>query len=322
MQKFTVVRMASEEVRRQQLQPGGLTRATLRQYLQTNSQYTTTPVHRILLRSHIIKETTKVKLVRDNTTLRFKYISDVPATLDIYVGVPKSAVLRMNDELERVASKKPKKGIFAERGGNANKRTSGGDAENVVLKPGDYINKLDPIKLPPAASQTVEIALQKEWLTKVVQYPQRYMLLLHLVPDNTNRFDITNLGALGKDLKEGIDASEFTLAQSGTIPPSAGSAAMDAAISTSKCERQVVRTPQGLFDVQEMFGLDDNMDCTICFTNPKDVVLLPCRHVNMCHECHSNSNNPVTTCPVCRVEIKSFMRFTATQTAGKGLTRM
>lgn len=41
--------------------------------------------------------------------------------------------------------------------------------------------------------------------------------------------------------------------------------------------------------LEELFGLEEGeVDCTVCLCEPKDIVLLPCRHVCICHQCHAN----------------------------------
>lgn len=48
--------------------------------------------------------------------------------------------------------------------------------------------------------------------------------------------------------------------------------------------------------------IPENQLCTVCRTNPKEVVLLPCGHVCICEDCNIDI---VDQCPVCRAEIQS-----------------
>ncbi|KAG8457151.1 hypothetical protein KFE25_004118 [Diacronema lutheri] len=44
-------------------------------------------------------------------------------------------------------------------------------------------------------------------------------------------------------------------------------------------------------------------ECVICLSEPKSVLLLPCRHLCCCHDCFTQ----VDKCPVCRTEFDSFV---------------
>lgn len=49
----------------------------------------------------------------------------------------------------------------------------------------------------------------------------------------------------------------------------------------------------------ENYFTDDERSCVVCFTNPKDIVLIPCGHVCACKYCLEQ----VTNCPICRKAI-------------------
>jgi hypothetical protein len=46
-------------------------------------------------------------------------------------------------------------------------------------------------------------------------------------------------------------------------------------------------------------------DCSICLTEVKNVILLPCRHCCVCHQCFEK----IDKCPVCRSQFTSFIRY-------------
>ena len=122
--------------------------------------------------------------------------------------------------------------------------------------------------------------------------------------------------------------TEFIVA---TLPPRDANAPMEtpeAAIARVKFDRQLVfSSSDHLVDVQvrlkfdfhhhpaslqDVFGMDEeSQDCTICWSDPKEVILLPCRHVNVCQNCMQN----LSKCPVCRAPISNFLRFTASAAA-------
>eukprot|EP00743_Colponemidia_sp_Colp-15_P005864 GILK01006303.1.p1 GENE.GILK01006303.1~~GILK01006303.1.p1 ORF type:complete len:585 (-),score=73.52 GILK01006303.1:131-1786(-) len=69
--------------------------------------------------------------------------------------------------------------------------------------------------------------------------------------------------------------------------------------------RQLVITETDMLELQEVFGLgnEDDNDCVICMTDPKDTVLLPCRHACVCSGCFRH----IDKCPVCRTAVKSHI---------------
>jgi len=62
-----------------------------------------------------------------------------------------------------------------------------------------------------------------------------------------------------------------------------------------------------IYVVEEIYGLDDanSPECVICLTDPKDITLLPCRHVCVCQECSKH----IDRCPVCRSPFDNYMCF-------------
>lgn len=65
----------------------------------------------------------------------------------------------------------------------------------------------------------------------------------------------------------------------------------------------------------------NSKQCVVCFTNPRDIVFIPCGHFAVCGSCLAsmidnedltvNLNNqvlPVKTCPICRAKIYQYSR--------------
>ena len=73
------------------------------------------------------------------------------------------------------------------------------------------------------------------------------------------------------------------------------------------CRQLIIPPSNAVYCLEELFGVDasSSSDCLVCLTEPKDVLLLPCRHVSICHTCHKS----VTRCPVCRSSIQNYMRW-------------
>lgn len=67
---------------------------------------------------------------------------------------------------------------------------------------------------------------------------------------------------------------------------------------------QVVVTSRDIISASKIFGFNEqggtgggeSSECTVCLTEPKDTVLLPCRHLCVCHTCFTH----IDKCPVCR----------------------
>jgi E3 ubiquitin-protein ligase MUL1 len=49
-------------------------------------------------------------------------------------------------------------------------------------------------------------------------------------------------------------------------------------------------------------GLSDIQICTVCLTNPKEIILIPCGHVCVCADCCLKLHSK---CPVCRQSVSS-----------------
>ena len=47
-------------------------------------------------------------------------------------------------------------------------------------------------------------------------------------------------------------------------------------------------------------GLGDDNACVICTSDPKEILLLPCRHVALCKGCYDELKHRSRQCPICR----------------------
>lgn len=81
----------------------------------------------------------------------------------------------------------------------------------------------------------------------------------------------------------------------------------------------------GVWNINDIFGLESKshnptmesrrrlsansieiaQSCSICMTEIKNIILLPCRHFCVCHQCFDK----IDKCPVCRSAIISFVRY-------------
>ncbi|KAH8585183.1 ring domain containing [Cryptosporidium sp. chipmunk genotype I] len=71
--------------------------------------------------------------------------------------------------------------------------------------------------------------------------------------------------------------------------------------------KQVMSNSHGvLIEPYDTYGLeDDELDCLICMSNPKDVILLPCRHCISCESCLRSLRQD--KCPLCRTTFSGFV---------------
>ncbi len=56
------------------------------------------------------------------------------------------------------------------------------------------------------------------------------------------------------------------------------------------------------------FVCRDDLACVVCFSNLKNVLFMPCRHIATCSECADKKNAAgvpfIVTCPMCNKRIK------------------
>ena len=112
------------------------------------------------------------------------------------------------------------------------------------------------------------------------------------------------------------DSSPTPSGRSLSLSPAAAAEGESAALPSSSLDhflthirfcRQLLVTPaHSVYEMEELFGLEaEARDCIVCLSERKDIVLLPCRHVAVCHACHRN----VTKCPVCRSAILNYCKW-------------
>jgi hypothetical protein len=48
-------------------------------------------------------------------------------------------------------------------------------------------------------------------------------------------------------------------------------------------------------------------ECVICYTENRDTVVLPCRHLCLCYKCAQIVRMQSNKCPLCRTRMSSFI---------------
>jgi hypothetical protein len=54
---------------------------------------------------------------------------------------------------------------------------------------------------------------------------------------------------------------------------------------------------------KKIYEVSDEPECTICMTDNKEIVLIPCGHYLMCNTCYTELKKRM--CPICRREVSS-----------------
>jgi len=52
---------------------------------------------------------------------------------------------------------------------------------------------------------------------------------------------------------------------------------------------------------------DSNTVCVVCLTEPRDTLVMPCRHMCLCSGC-AESVSRQGTCPICRTRIEGLLK--------------
>jgi len=62
------------------------------------------------------------------------------------------------------------------------------------------------------------------------------------------------------------------------------------------------------FIVKEIYGFQQDEDCSVCLTEKKNTVLLPCHHLCVCDSCALVLTTTINKCPICRSLIRSMIQ--------------
>eukprot|EP01062_Namystynia_karyoxenos_P058848 TRINITY_DN5030_c1_g1_i2.p1 TRINITY_DN5030_c1_g1~~TRINITY_DN5030_c1_g1_i2.p1 ORF type:complete len:393 (+),score=110.40 TRINITY_DN5030_c1_g1_i2:62-1180(+) len=53
---------------------------------------------------------------------------------------------------------------------------------------------------------------------------------------------------------------------------------------------------------------EDETACVVCLTEPRDTLIMPCRHMCLCSGCASSLRKQMNKCPICRTRIESMLK--------------
>jgi len=63
---------------------------------------------------------------------------------------------------------------------------------------------------------------------------------------------------------------------------------------------------------------DDNTECVVCMSSPKDTMVLPCRHMCLCNPCAEVLRFETNKCPICRADYHSLLQIRVLQPRVEG----
>ncbi|EEA05215.1 zinc finger, C3HC4 type domain-containing protein [Cryptosporidium muris RN66] len=130
--------------------------------------------------------------------------------------------------------------------------------------------------------------------------------------DKNTNYTISSIASDKKNIQNITDISQFTFCRINITNNN-----QKDKLNIIRVIRQCVKYNGKVFELQDLYGLNitnssineqnksndkysqDDL-CVICLTNPKQTILLPCRHACLCIECTSNLLARKISCPVCR----------------------
>lgn len=100
---------------------------------------------------------------------------------------------------------------------------------------------------------------------------------------------------------EATDPSSVSAVVSAT-PTAGGNGGANTSITTNTGVLAITASSSGAGG-GDAGGEDLSEECVICLTDPKDTLLLPCRHLCVCSDCFRH----VDKCPVCRAAFDNYI---------------
>jgi len=73
--------------------------------------------------------------------------------------------------------------------------------------------------------------------------------------------------------------------------------------------------------VHDIYGTDEGREiseeCVICMTEARNTVVIPCRHMCLCHQCAEVLRHQSNKCPICRGPVRSLLKIEISTGASK-----
>eukprot|EP00698_Gefionella_okellyi_P004833 TRINITY_DN14473_c0_g1_i1.p1 TRINITY_DN14473_c0_g1~~TRINITY_DN14473_c0_g1_i1.p1 ORF type:complete len:333 (+),score=80.12 TRINITY_DN14473_c0_g1_i1:83-1081(+) len=96
--------------------------------------------------------------------------------------------------------------------------------------------------------------------------------------------------------------------------------------------KQEIKLEGVLYSLQEIYGMghtdsahrdhatteddDDSAECVVCMNEPREVMVLPCRHMCLCQGCADMLRFQSNKCPICRAFVQQLLRVQVAQQDG------
>ncbi|XP_030877728.1 E3 ubiquitin-protein ligase MGRN1-like [Leptonychotes weddellii] len=56
---------------------------------------------------------------------------------------------------------------------------------------------------------------------------------------------------------------------------------------------------------------DNSSECVVCLSDPRDTLILPCRHLCLCNSCADTLRYQASNCPICRLPFRALLQIRA-----------
>jgi len=56
---------------------------------------------------------------------------------------------------------------------------------------------------------------------------------------------------------------------------------------------------------------NSSAECVICMSDSRDTLILPCRHLCLCHSCADSLRYQANNCPICRAPFRALLQIRA-----------
>ncbi|GIY55371.1 e3 ubiquitin ligase Rnf157 [Caerostris extrusa] len=67
---------------------------------------------------------------------------------------------------------------------------------------------------------------------------------------------------------------------------------------------------------------DSGFDCVICMSDPRDTMILPCRHLCLCNSCSDSLRYQANNCPICRAPFRALLQIKAVRKINNALPQI
>lgn len=272
-----------------------ITRSIIANFLRNHKQQTVTECRKLFLPAHLVKPSFKTVVSAEFVQVTFNVDSLIPCSIHIWVGVSLTSINKLYHRGAELFNRP---------------ETDNNDVELTSFRSSTVNFKsmleLTPVPLQAGSSQSVTIDVP-------IAVAERALLAA-----NDHIFIVTHIvGQHPQDIAE-LSMIETTGKYDFAKDPNALVGLEFVKKELAEHRQPLLVNDQGIsFKIKNKatvlallptFGLwedEDSTDCSICMTDPKNIIFMPCRHICVCSECMKQLDK----CPICRAEVKSHAMF-------------